>query len=62
MIRERKLSPLVKWAGGKTSELKYIHSKMPKKFNRFFEPFLGGEALYFSINGSTKKNSQRFFP
>jgi len=55
MIRKEKLAPLVKWAGGKTGELKNIHPSMPKKFNRFFEPFLGGGALYFSINESTEK-------
>ncbi|MDC3272858.1 DNA adenine methylase [Hyphomicrobiales bacterium] len=55
MIREEKLIPLIRWAGGKTHELKYIHPRMPKKFDRFFEPFLGGGALYFSINENTKK-------
>jgi len=55
MIRKKKLTPLVKWAGGKTGELKHIHPNMPEKFDRFFEPFLGGGALYFSINENTKK-------
>jgi len=54
-VRQKKLSPLVKWAGGKTSELKYIHPNMPKAFNRYFEPFLGGGALYFSIDGDVEK-------
>jgi DNA adenine methylase len=54
-IRQEKLSPLVKWAGGKTGELKYIHPNMPKKFDRYFEPFLGGGALYFSIDSDTEK-------
>ena len=55
MIRENKLEPLVKWAGGKTRELKYIHPSMPTNFDRFFEPFLGGGALYFSIEENVKK-------
>ena len=55
MIRENKLEPLVKWAGGKTRELKHIHPSMPTNFDRFFEPFLGGGALYFSIEESVKK-------
>jgi DNA adenine methylase len=54
-IRQEKLSPLVKWAGGKTGELKHIHPSVPKKFDRYFEPFLGGGALYFSIDGEVKK-------
>lgn len=55
LVRQKKLSPLVKWTGGKTGELKYIHPNMPKKFNRYFEPFLGGGALYFSIDGNVEK-------
>ncbi|WP_225879684.1 DNA adenine methylase [Abyssogena phaseoliformis symbiont] len=55
LIRQEKLSPLVKWAGGKTRELRYIHPNIPKKFNRYFEPFLGGGALYFSIDGDVEK-------
>ena len=42
-------SPLVKWAGGKRQLLPEIKSRMPLKFNRYFEPFFGGGALYFEI-------------
>lgn len=57
MTRDKssKLSPLLKWAGGKEQELKYIHPIMPTNFERFFEPFLGGGAVYFSINEDIPK-------
>lgn len=42
------LSPIVKWPGGKEKELKYILPNAPK-FNRFFEPFVGGGAVFMGI-------------
>ncbi len=47
-----RLSPILKWAGGKEQELKYIHPSMPKKFNNYYEPFIGGGAVYFSIKAN----------
>lgn len=43
------LSPIVKWAGGKEQELKYILPNIPNNFVRFIEPFVGGGAVYFSM-------------
>ena len=43
------LSPIVKWAGGKEQELKYILPNIPDRFTRFIEPFVGGGAVYFSM-------------
>lgn len=43
------MSPVVKWAGGKEQELKYILPNIPNGFVRFIEPFVGGGAVYFSI-------------
>lgn len=43
------LSPIVKWAGGKEQELKYILPNVPRGFTRFIEPFVGGGAVYFSM-------------
>lgn len=50
MIKTNKLSPILKWAGGKEQELKHIHPAMPQKINRYFEPFIGGGAVYFSLD------------
>lgn len=49
-IRPERISPVIKWAGGKESELKYILPNLPESFERYFEPFVGGGAVYFSIN------------
>ena len=43
------MSPVVKWAGGKEQELKYILPNVPSNFVRFIEPFVGGGAVYFSM-------------
>lgn len=48
------LSPIVKWAGGKEQELKYILPNLPANFSRFIEPFVGGGAVYFSLNAQQK--------
>lgn len=44
-----KLQPLVKWAGGKEQELKYILPNLPAFFDRYFEPFVGGGAVYTAV-------------
>lgn len=50
MLKKTRLFPILKWAGGKEQELKYIHPATPQSFNRYFDPFVGGGAVYFSIN------------
>ena len=42
--------PLLKWAGGKTQLLNDILPKVPLRYGRFIEPFLGGGALFFALN------------
>lgn len=44
-----KVSPVIKWAGGKTQLLEDIRRRMPKHYNRYYEPFLGGAAVYLAI-------------
>ncbi len=41
--------PFVKWAGGKRQLLPAIEQRLPKKFNNYFEPFVGGGALFFKL-------------
>lgn len=41
--------PFVKWAGGKTQLLPYLLERMPRKYDRYFEPFIGGGALFFKV-------------
>jgi DNA adenine methylase len=46
--------PFVKWAGGKSQLLSKIETFIPTDINRYFEPFLGGGALFFYL--SSRKN------
>lgn len=49
-VESRKLSPILKWAGGKEQELKYIIPNLPQeKFTGYFEPFVGGGAVYTAV-------------
>ena len=41
--------PFVKWAGGKTQLLDRLDKLIPLAFNRYFEPFLGGGALFYHL-------------
>jgi DNA adenine methylase len=43
------LPPLIKWAGGKRRLLPDIAELAPPKFSRYYEPFLGGGAVFFSL-------------
>lgn len=43
------LSPIIKWAGGKESELKYIIPNSPLKFDNYYEPFVGGGSVFVSM-------------
>ncbi|HVB75379.1 MAG TPA: DNA adenine methylase [Ktedonobacteraceae bacterium] len=43
-----KLTPFIKWAGGKEQELKYILPLVPP-FENYYEPFVGGGAVFFSV-------------
>lgn len=48
-VEARRLYPLLKWAGGKEQELKYIIPNLPEKFADYYEPFVGGGAVYTAI-------------
>lgn len=43
------LKPVTKWVGGKRQLLGDLHSLMPEQYNKYFEPFIGGGALLFSL-------------
>lgn len=47
---ERKMSPVLKWAGGKTQLLEQIADNMPTKYNNYYEPFVGGAAVLLGIS------------
>jgi len=41
--------PFLKWAGGKTQLLGPLSALIPGSFNNYFEPFLGGGAMFFYL-------------
>lgn len=41
--------PFVKWVGGKRSVIKELVSRLPSNINNYYEPFVGGGALFFEI-------------
>lgn len=45
-----KTEPFVKWAGGKRQLLDRIKPLMPEKYNRYYEPFIGGGALLLNVH------------
>ena len=50
--------PFVKWAGGKRQLIPILNENLPAKFATFFEPFLGGGALFFNM--LTKYDNKKF--
>jgi DNA adenine methylase len=42
--------PILKWAGGKQQLLQHLLSWVPQNFNQYIEPFVGGGALFFTLN------------
>lgn len=44
------MKPFIKWAGGKEKELNIILDNIPKSYERYIEPFVGGGAVYFALN------------
>lgn len=51
-ILNDRLSSLIKYPGGKEKELKYILPNLPIKINNYYEPFVGGGAVYFAVQAN----------
>ena len=43
------MRPFLKRVGGKTKFLPELKARMPRVYKRFFEPFVGGGALFFDV-------------
>lgn len=46
----KKAKPFIKWVGGKCQLLKQLETLMPKQYNNYFEPFVGGGAVFFETS------------
>lgn len=44
-----RVKPIVKWAGGKRQLIDKLIELMPRTYNEYFEPFIGGGALLFKL-------------
>lgn len=54
--------PFIKWLGGKRQLMEEIVSNFPETYNHYFEPFIGGGAVFFNVNNKqcyiNDKNSE----
>lgn len=48
-LLETPLTPFIKWVGGKRQLLGAIDRLLPKKYAHYYEPFLGGGALFLHL-------------
>lgn len=46
---ETDFKPFIKWAGGKNALINALMPFVPKRFNNYFELFIGGGALFFAL-------------
>ena len=46
----KKARPFLKWVGGKGQLLTQLENLFPKEYNSYFEPFVGGGAVFFSLD------------
>jgi DNA adenine methylase len=54
--------PFLKWAGGKGQLLKQYEAFFPSDFNNFFEPFIGGGAVFFYLfNAGRLQDRKKIF-
>ena len=46
---KKPLKPMFKWSGGKRREVPHVMELMPSRFDTFYEPFLGGGAVWLAL-------------
>ena len=52
--KEKTVKPLIKWTGGKFREFKIFEHFVPKKIERYIEPFAGGAGVFFALQPKGK--------
>lgn len=61
ILVKREYQPFVKWVGGKRALLPQIIPLLPKEFNNYFEPFVGGGALFFELFSQGKLDNKKIY-
>ena len=56
-----KIQPFIKWVGGKRGLLPQILPLLPKEFNNYYEPFVGGGALFFELQKQGRLNGKKVY-
>lgn len=49
----KRAEPFIKWAGGKQSLVSQITPNFPKSYKKYYEPFIGGGSIFFSLEHHT---------
>src|SRR5690606_41145782 len=49
MKKNKLIAPFLKWVGGKRQLMPAIKELIPKKYNDYYEPFIGGGAVLFEL-------------
>lgn len=57
--RGRFATPFIKWPGGKRFLVKDLLQRLPDRFGRYYEPFLGSGALFFALGTPAASLSDR---
>ena len=53
-LDRRKATPFVKWVGGKRSIMGQLRNRLPREYGGYWEPFVGGGALFFELADELK--------
>lgn len=51
--------PFLKWAGGKSQLLPELVKRSPRRIDAYYEPFLGGAALFFALSSDPERAPRR---
>ena len=61
LFEQKAAQPFIKWVGGKRGLLSQIIPLLPKEFNNYFEPFIGGGALFFELFSQGKLDNKNVY-